>query len=97
MQVLRSKSISEQRRTECLTLKDDGLEFDTEESKDGDQQHSRQHSDSSSSMMDESMLEEEDDFADAEEGVTISQDKQMKSVKDVIISDCQEERIALPC
>ena len=57
-------------------------------------------SDSSSSMinMDDSMLDEEDDFEDAEEGiVAVSSDKQTKILKDVIISDCDEERIALPC
>jgi hypothetical protein len=43
------------------------------------------------------MLDELDDFEDAEEGVTVSHDKQMKRIKDEIISDCEEERIALPC
>ena len=52
-----------------------------------------------STRPDDSILEEEDDdFEDAEEGlVTVSEDKQMKILKDLIILDCEEERIALPC
>jgi hypothetical protein len=74
------------------------MEFD-EENKDGDLRLVSKNSDSSSSIlnMDETMLDDEDDFEDAEEGVTISHDKQMKRIKNVIISDCEEERIALPC
>lgn len=76
------------------------MEFE-EESKDGDLKLSSKNSDSSSSVinMDENMLDDEDDFEDAEEGVvtTLSHDKQMKRIKDVIILDCEEERIALPC
>lgn len=95
MQVGRSKSISmsEKRNTEGL-----GMEFEEETKETGFELKSP--SDSSSSMinMDDSMLDEEDDFEDAEEGiVAVSSDKQTKILKDVIISDCDEERIALPC
>lgn len=78
------------------------MEFDFEETKDGGiKVDSSKNSDSSSSMMnmDELMLDDEDDFEDAEEGIvtTLSHEKQMKRIKEVIISDCEEERIALPC
>jgi hypothetical protein len=73
-----------------------------EETKDYDPNfNSSKNSDSSSSVinMDETMQDYEDEFEDAEEGVVtnISIDKQMRRVKEVIISDCEEERIALPC
>ena len=51
--------------------------------------------------MDDSMLsDEEDEFEDAEEGpvtAELSHEKQMKNLATAIISDCDEERIALPC
>ena len=83
--------------------KGQGMEFDFDEEtkEEGLGGRSSRNSDSSSSMMnlDESLLEEDlDDFEDAEEGVvTLSHEKQMKVLTDVIISDCEEERIALPC
>ena len=112
MQVGRSKSISmsDNRRNENFDdlarvgrvgSKGFGMDFDfDEETKEpGLERGSSKNSDSSSSVfnLDESLLEEEDDFEDAEEGVvTLSHDKQMKVLADVIISDCKEERIALP-
>ena len=93
MQVGRSKSIS---MSGHRTTEGFGMEFEEESKETGFELKSP--SDSSSSRMDESMLDEEDDFEDAEEGnVAVSSDKQTKTLKDVIILDCDEERIALPC
>ena len=52
------------------------------------------------SFIDGGQMEEDDEFEDAQEGpvtMMLSDSEQMKQLKQAIITDCDEERIALPC